>query len=199
MTQVVVLHGGDSFSSHDAYLAFLRDFTIENLDYLKRKPDWRARLPEVLGSEYEVLAPQMPNKWNARYAEWKLWFEKFLLFFNDGVILVGHSLGASFLTRYLAENDFPVRIEATFLVAGVYSSDVEGMTEEFAAPASLARLAEQGGKIFLYHSVDDPVVPFSELGKYQVALPHAIARSFTDRQHFNQESFPELVADIHNL
>lgn len=199
MTQVIVLHGGDSFSSHGAYLAFLRDFTIENLDYLKRKPDWKARLPEVLGSEYEVLAPQMPNKWNARYTEWKLWFEKFLPFFNDGIILVGHSLGASFLTRYLAENDFPVRIKATLLVAGVYSLDVEGMTEEFTAPVSLDRFAKQSGNIFLYHSEDDPVVPFSELAKYQVALPSAIARTFTDRQHFNQETFPELLADIHSL
>ncbi len=39
----------------------------------------------------------------------------------------------------------------------------------------------------------------SELAKYQAALPAATARTFSDRGHFNQPAFPELVADIKNL
>lgn len=128
-----------------------------------------------------------------------MWFEKVVPFLRDDVILIGHSLGASFLTRYLAEEPFPVRIKATLLVAGAYSTDMEEMTEEFAAPASLALLARRGGQVFLYHSEDDLVVPFAELAKYQTALPGATTRVFSDRGHFNQETFPELVEDIKGL
>lgn len=144
----------------------------------------------------------MPNKQNAKYEEWKIWFEKIIPFLEDGAILIGHSLGGVFLARYLSESVFPKKIAATMLVAAPY---FEGRLrdgtrgEDFVAPDSLESFARQGGEIFLYHSEDDPVVPFSELAKYQAALPSATARVFKDRKHFNQPDFPELVADIQNL
>ena len=202
MKQIVLIHGGDSFATYDDYLSFLRGFEVKSVDYFKRKADWKTTLQDAVGSGYEILLPQMPNKWNARYAEWKIWFEKLIPFLDDGVVMVGHSLGASFLVRYLAENRFPKRIAATCLISGVYGhgSGTEGMTEEFAAPSSLALLAEQGGTIFLYHSTDDPIVSVSELAKYQADLPDAITRVFNDRGHFfGQDTFPELIADIKSL
>ena len=57
----------------------------------------------------------------------------------------------------------------------------------------------QTEKIDLYHSKDDPVVPFSDLSKYQEALPNAKSRIFDDRKHINQEEFPELLNDILSL
>ncbi|HQU08061.1 MAG TPA: hypothetical protein PK539_03355 [Candidatus Paceibacterota bacterium] len=72
------------------------------------------------------------------------------------------------------------------------------MTPEFAAPSSLTRFEEQAGHISLYHSEDDPVVPFAELEYYRAALPHATTRALIDRGHFNQGTFVELVADIKN-
>lgn len=199
MRQVVVIGGGDSFTSYEEYFSRLRGLEIASIDFFKSHRSWKQDLEEALGDGYEVLAPSMPNKQNAKYAEWQIWFEKLTPFLEDGVVLIGHSLGASFLTRYLSENDFPRRIAATMLVAGAYSADLDEMAEEFAAPGSLDRLAKQGGIIFLYHSTDDPVVPFSELARYQAALPRATVRIFDDRQHFNQETFPELVADIKSV
>ncbi|MGH7174930.1 MAG: alpha/beta hydrolase [Minisyncoccia bacterium] len=199
MRQVVAIHGGDAFATHEEYLVFLRDYKIESADYFKRAPDWKANLQAALGADYEVLLPQMPNKWDAKYDEWKLWFEKMFPFLRDDLVLVGHSLGGSFLTRYLSENKFPKNIAATMLVAAPYGPSCEGMLPEFCAPASLALLTQQSNRIFLYHSEDDVVVPFSELAKYQAEIPNAIVRVFPDRQHFNQPEFPELVTDIKNL
>lgn len=196
MQQVVVIHGGNSFATYEGYLSYLKNKEIEDPDYFKRKHGWKISLQDVLGSSYEVFSPIMPNSNNARYEEWKIWFEKLVPFLTDNVVLIGHSLGASFLVRYLAENEFSVHIRATLLVAGAYSVDMDDMTSEFAAPKSFELLEKQGGSIFLYQSKDDPVVPFSELAKYQAALPHATARIFTDREHFNQDTFPELIADI---
>lgn len=138
----------------------------------------------------------MPNAQNARYFEWKLWFEKYIPLLNDEVILIGHSFGGSFLAKYLSEESFPKKIRATFIIAAPYDRDSEREVVEFVLPESLALLESQGGKIHLYHSKDDPVVDFSELQKYIDALPEATVKTFEDRGHFNQETFPEIVEDI---
>lgn len=197
--QVVVIHGGDTFANNEAYLAFLKSFEVD-LEYFKSKKGWKDTFSEELGSEYEVLRPMMPNKANAKYLEWKIWFEKLVPFLKDGVVLVGHSLGGTFLAKFLSENDFPKKIRATFLIAPPFDGvDLNESLADFILPDSLARFGEQGGMISLYHSKDDPVVPFVDHGKYKKSLPRVHAVVFEDRQHFNQETFPELVLAIRAL
>lgn len=186
--QILAIHGGEVFSSYDQYVEFLKSAQID----LEQKKSWRSTLPEALGEEFEVILPQMPNKLNAKYHEWKIWFEKYFPFLAGNIILVGHSLGAIFIAKYLSEEAFPTKIKATFLIAAPY-------TESDFSLDSLKKFGEQGGEIFLYHSNDDPVVPFSEFEKYQKALPKAQVIIFEDRKHFNQEQFPELVEAIKSL
>lgn len=199
MRQVVAIHGGDAFATHEEYIQFMKSYPIESVEYYRRKGGWRGSLQDVLGEDYMVLSPQMPCKWNAKYAEWKLWFERMFPFLEDGVILIGHSLGGVFLARYLAEEKFPKQIAGTFLVAPPHGMGTLGIIPEFTAPASLDLLAQQGGKVVIYFSKDDPVVPFAECAEYQKALPTATVRIFEDRKHFNQDEFPEIVADIKSL
>ncbi len=196
--QVVVIHGGDTFDTYDDYFAFLKNFAIESLDYFLKK-GWKSGLPLALGAGYEVIAPQMPSRYNAKYSEWKVWFEKVVPFINDGVILVGHSLGGIFIAKYLSENKLPVKISAVLLISAPYDAGADESLADFILPASLKQLAEQGGEIFLYHSKDDMVVPFANVEKYKQALPNANLRVFEDRGHFNQETFPELVEIIKSL
>ncbi|MDO8598663.1 MAG: alpha/beta fold hydrolase [bacterium] len=195
-TQIVVIHGGDAFSTHEEYLQFLRDFPL-TIERVRPKRDWKSFLPEVLGKEYDVLAPIMPNKTNAQFPEWCLWFEKMFPFLEDGVILIGHSLGGMFLAKYLAEYTFPRHIGALLLVAAPHSHT--GGVGNFTLPRSLDGIARQAEKIFLFHSTDDDVVPFSELAEYTKQLPHASVETFSDRKHFNQSAFPELVRCITEL
>ncbi len=195
--QVVIIHGGDTFETYGRYLDFLRNYKIDIERYKTSKDDWKPGLRQKLGEGYEVILPAMPNKTNARFKEWKLWFGKLIPFLNDGVILMGHSLGGSFVVKYLSENKFPKKIKAVFLVGAVYDTDCDGYSlAGFALPHTLNLQTEQ---IYLYHSTDDPVVPFSALEKYRKALPKAHTRIFDDRKHLNQEEFPELVEDIRNL
>lgn len=141
----------------------------------------------------------MPNAQNARYAEWKMWFEKILPLMGDGVILIGHSLGGIFLAKYLSEQTVELRIKATFLVAAPYNTAAEHPLVDFVIQHSLRGLEKQGGEIFLYHSADDAVVPFSNFERYQSELKGAHIRVCNDRKHFNQAEFPELVQDIQEL
>lgn len=193
--QVVVIHGGDTFATYEEYFEFLLTYPV-TLEYLFRK-NWKETLNEKLGNEYEVIQPNMPSKWNAKYPEWKLWFEKFIPFMNDDVVLVGGSLGGTFLTKYLSENKFPKHIRAVFLVAAAYDKDSDG--HPLLSFALSERLNLQTENIYLYQSKDDPVVPFSALGHFVEAFPKAHVTTFDNREHLTQEEFPELIKDIQNL
>jgi len=195
--QVVVIHGGETFDTYEQYLAMLESWEYD--PYRAEYKDWKKRLPETLGEDFEVIAPSMPSKHNAKYKEWELWFRKVVPFLRDGVVLVGHSLGGLFLAKYLNENELPVRVSATHLVAAPFgTTDTVTTLADFDIPSILDKFEERGGRIRLYFSTDDPVVPFSELTRYQAALPSAHTSIFADRAHFNQEEFPEIVFEIAN-
>jgi uncharacterized protein len=195
--QVVVIHGGDTFETYEQYLNFLRDYEIDIERYKTEKNDWKPWLRWALGVEYEIILPTMPNKTNARFEEWKIWFDKLVPYFQDEVILVGHSLGGSFLAKYLSENKFSKTIKAVFLISAVYDRDSERYG--LLSFALSDKLDLQTENIYLYHSKDDPVVPFSALDNFSKALPGAHSRTLDNRGHINQEEFPELVEDIRSI
>ena len=101
--QVFVIHGGTAFDTYEEYISYLQKKEVSLEKLLGR--DWKLNLQDNLGSDYEVFLPKMPNAQNAVYKEWCIWFEKYLPLLDDGVILVGHSLGAVFLAKYLSEHD----------------------------------------------------------------------------------------------
>lgn len=196
--QIIIIHGGDTFATYNDYLAFLQTEEID-IDKPQYK-GWKETIGKDLGEQYQVITPHMPSKHNAKYLEWKIWFEKFLPFLQDNVILVGHSLGAIFLVKYLSENTFSKKIKAVFLIAAPYDDDASDYSlADFVLPKSLEQFEKQSGKIFLYHSKDDPVVNFEDFEKYAKALPNATQIIFIDKGHFNQETFPELAIDIKGL
>lgn len=192
--QVFVIHGGTTFAEYDAYISYLKSKEVA-LEKLKAK-DWKANLEAELGDGFEVYLVKMPNAQNARYFDWALWFEKYIPLLQDGVIFIGHSLGAVFLAKYMAENDVKKKIKATFLVAAPHDEDEGRPMPEFSITTSLKKLASQAGTLYMYHSKDDPVVAYNELEKYRKELPEAVCNVFEDKLHFNQESFPEIVQDI---
>ncbi len=196
--QVIIIHGGDVFDSYEAYLSDLKNSTLD-FERMKFK-GWKDTLGEKLGTDYDVILPMMPNKANAKYVEWKIWFEKMIPFFELEVILIGHSLGGIFLAKYLSENKFPKNIMATFLVAAPFSNEgADYSLADFIVYPPLNRFAEQSKKIYIYQSKDDPVVSFPNSDKYKALLPNAELCMFEDRQHFNQKEFPELIEEIKNL
>jgi len=196
--QVVVVNGGWVFDTYKDYLSFLKKQKVDLNRY--RQERWRNSLRAELGGNFDVLLLEMPNRMNAKYAEWKILFKKIAPKLRNNVILIGHSLGGIFLAKYLSETKFPKKIKATFLIAAPYDyKNLDESLGDFTLPKSLKRLEKQGGRIFLYYSKDDKTVPFAHLGKYKKFLPGAIVRVFKKRGHFLQADFPELVKDIKNL
>lgn len=193
--QILVIHGGDSWKTQEEYLQFLRIISI-NLEKMAHF-GWKENLRADLGDAFEVLLPSLPNKANAHYEEWKIVFEKILPLLCNEIILVGHSLGGTFIAKYLAENLFPIKIKATYLVAAPFSDNKpEYELLSFSPPKDLGRLEEQAGDITIYHGEDDFLVPKSDAEHYKKALPQATLQFLANRGHFTQEHFPELVESI---
>lgn len=196
-TQVFIIHGGNASNSYKEYLKYLKAKKV-TLDDFHRK-DWKTSLGEKLGRNFEVHNPVMPNKQNAKYQEWKIYFEKIIPLMKAPIILVGHSLGGIFLAKYLSEEKFPKKILATFLVAAPFTTPSKNPLADFNLGSKLDLVTMQGGSVYFYQSKDDQVVPYSNVVSFQKALPNAIYRTYQNRQHFNAVTLPELVRDIKNL
>ena len=191
-TQVVIIHGGTTFETYSDYLQYLKETNID-IERLKPGFDWKQGLQQDLGDNYEVLAPKMPNSTNAKYGEWKLWFNNILAVTNKNIVLVGHSLGGVFLAKYLSEETVNKNIEKLILVAAPYTDTPEESLASFRIKQKLTNVIAQAKTIVLIHSTDDPVVPFGDMTEYSNRLPTAQTVVFEDRQHFNQEQFKELT------
>lgn len=197
--QIVIIHGGDTFETYSEYIASLKGTVIDSLASIM-KVGWKDSLQEKLGPKYEVILPKMPNKANAKYLEWKIWFDKIVPLLDTRVILIGHSLGGIFLAKYLAENTIRNEIVATILIASPHSELASHYSlADFVLPKDAHRFQQQAKKIFIYHSKDDYVVPFDSLQKYKEMLPTATVHVFENRGHFNQETFDELVSLLKTL
>ncbi len=190
MKQVLIIHGGSSFSSYEAYIDYLRKKEL-NYNKLIRPIRWKERLQDDL-SGVDIIYPAMPNSANAVYKEWVIYFEKLIPYLENDVQIVGHSLGAMFLTKYLNENPLDKKVRKLILVAGGYDDESNEDLGSFAV-ISAVHLPRSAAEIHLFHSEDDPVVPFTELAKLQMDLPDAVTHIFTDRGHFIDETFPELL------
>lgn len=190
MKQILIIHGGDSFSSYEAYFATLK---AKELAYDRLKPSrhWKDTLIDAFPNA-DILAPTMPNSANARFDEWKIWFEKIIPYFHSDVRIIGHSLGAMFLAKYLHHHPFATPIRQLILLAGDYGSNDSTDHGSFAV-TSATGLEKSAQELHLMHSEDDFVVPYSALSGYERDLPTAHVHRFTDRNHFLDADFPELI------
>jgi predicted alpha/beta hydrolase family esterase len=189
MKQILIIHGGDSYSSYDEYFNDLKNSELQ-YDRLKPARRWKDEIIDSL-PDADILTPTMPNSQNAQYEEWKIWFEKIIPFLGNDVRLIGHSLGAMFLAKYLNTSPLDVPIRQLILLAGGYDEEAEGYGQFRIESAT--GLEKSAIEIHLMHSEDDPVVPYEALSKYERDLPNAFVHRFTDRNHFLQPTFPELL------
>lgn len=202
MKQLIYIGGGDCFRSENDLCEALKEWTYVPFQDKKRRRD---QLETELKDQFEIETPNMPNIYNARYKERKIWFEKILPYLNDEkLVLVGHSLWCLFLAKYLSENKFPKKIQQLHLIAAIFDGEDLPEDENYLAdftfdPAWLVNLEKQVDKIFLYHSKDDPMVPFVHAEKFQSHLPKAKLMVFADRGHFNLPEFPELLENIRRV
>ena len=192
MKQILIINGGSSYDSYQSYLNHLKSLEID-YDRLKKSGKWRDWVSDAMSSDdVDVLVPDFPNKQNANFYEWSIYFEKILDLLGDEVYLVGYSLGAMFLAKYLHDKPLNSPVRKLVLIAPCYDDTTNEELGSFGIDSATG-LEKSTEEIHLFHSQDDPVSPFSELDKFKRDIPDAKLHIFTDRNHFFQPTFPELL------
>ncbi len=194
--QIFIIHGGITFKSRRDFLHYLRTKEVK----LTKKPSWKGEyLEHKLDREFDIIRPMMPLAENARYEDWRIYFERYIPLMKNGVILVGTSLGGIFLAKYLSEHKFPKKIRSVYLVAPPYdnSHSTEDLVGGFTLKSNLSLLEINCPNLKLFFSARDEVVPPVHAEKYRKKLKRADIIIYKHiKGHFQITEFPEIVKMI---
>lgn len=195
-TQIFLIHGGTTFKNKKDYLHFLktRKISIDKKihwadDYLKKK----------LGKDFEIIKPRMPLQDNAKYEEWKIYFERHFSQLKNNIILIGSSLGGIFLAKYLSENKFPKKILSIYLICPPFNNTLSGedLVGGFKLKSDLFLIEKNSKNINLLFSKDDDVVPISHAEKFRKKFKNANIVIYKSKNgHFKISEFPEIIKMI---
>jgi uncharacterized protein len=198
--QILIVHGGMTFKNKKDYLHFLRTKEIK----MEKKISWAwgdGYLEKELGKNFQIIRPHMPLSENAKYDEWKIFFERYLSLLTGKVILIGVSLGGIFLAKYLSENKLTKKILSTYLICPPYDNtlDIEDLVGGFKLKSNLSLIEKNSKNLYLIFSKDDPIVPVSHAKKYKKKLKNAKILIYKSKNgHFKIPKFPEIIKMIKN-
>lgn len=179
--QVLFVHSGGSQGLHEG------------------SSDLVAWLQMALGAPYEVFYPKMPDPDQPSYEQWKQKLKDELNLLDDGVILIGHSLGGSVILKFLTEEKISKKIDGLFMIGSPYWGIKNWHVDEFLLKKAFAASLPDINEIFLYHSRKDAVVPFKHLSYYAEKLPFANVRELDGGEHLFSSGLPEIARDIKSL
>jgi len=75
--RVLVVHGGMTFKNEKDYLHYLRTKKVSTEKRIYWTGDY---LEKSLGKGFEIIVPRMPLQDNAKYRDWKIFFERYIPF-----------------------------------------------------------------------------------------------------------------------
>lgn len=200
MNTYICIHGGESFKTEREYLEWLTTTGVAwNIDpYVEKeyKKKWKEDIAQVLSNRWDlVYMPNFPNEVNAKYHEWKLFFDAWIrtIEIRWEVTLIGNSLGGCFLLKYFSEHTslpWEKSIKEIHLVAACIGE------WDFTPPENYVFLQQLENQVHIWHAEDDDVVDISIARELIQHLPHAAPHIFWKEQwygHFHGlETFPEL-------
>jgi predicted alpha/beta hydrolase family esterase len=159
-----------------------------------------ASLRSELGAGYEVRFPRMPNESEAPYDLWSDVIASELARMGAGAILVGHSIGASVLIKWLTEVSPTHRLAAAFLIAAAFWHDHDVWRwKEVELPRDASARLPRRLPVFFYHGTHDEVVPVAHLEMYERAFPAAHIVRLNGRNHQLDDNLAEVARDIRLL
>ncbi|MCO5948802.1 alpha/beta hydrolase [Mucilaginibacter flavidus] len=158
-----------------------------------------ASLQEALGKDYEISYPRMQTDEALPDFGWLKQIGNEIGKLSGDVILVAHSLGASLLLKYLAENKVSKKIVGVFLVSTPFWIGKEDWKQGLKLRDDFAERLPENTQILLYHCRDDEEVPFDNLTAYTHKLPAATFREIESGGHQLDNHIGLIAKDIKNL
>ncbi|CAL8329464.1 unnamed protein product [Merluccius merluccius] len=141
------------------------------------------------------ILKNMPDPVTARECVWLPFMEE--MGCDEETLLIGHSSGAAAAMRYAESH----KVFGIILVSA-YVSDLGDETERasgyFSRPWEWSRIRSNVGHLVQFGSSDDPFLPWEEQQAVADGLQTDLHR-FSDRGHFQNSVFPELIAAVTKL
>ena len=153
-------------------------------------------LKRVLGPDYDVRYPRMPDESNPTVAVWGQKISSELSKIPGDVILVAHSVGGSILLRYLSEEKIGNSIGGLFVLAAPIRDDNQWNFDDLKLARNMAEKLAPIPRILFYHCRDDEFVPFVHLTLYAAQIPQAITRAFSHGGHQFGNDLAWITMDI---
>lgn len=141
---------------------------------------------------FEVISKPFPDSYLARQSRWLPYIEK--LGADNNTVLIGHSSGAIAAMRYTERN----KILGSVLVSGYHTDlhhPMEVVSGYFKTPWGWEAIKKNQTFIIQFNSSDDDFIPIEEARFLHEKLQSDYVE-FTDRNHFFQNTFPEVVTKV---
>ena len=182
---VLIVHGGNAHHRVDDGIE-QRTLVKNTFSLDKGTPSFGEVLDKYLQSPLLTVAnPRFPHAHDACYTEWRRFFWQVL---NDPtyssfseIILIGHSLGTTFLQRCLTEDLSLLGNRRIRQIHFVGSCLEEG---NFCVSENWEVLSQHPSEKFIYHSLDDDICPFSWGQTFHKKLAPATFFAYRDCGHF---------------
>lgn len=212
MKTIIFIHGGESFGTHKEYIDWIQTTAVlwntTPFEITETKKRWKLEIAQQITEQGSlVYLPEFPNPQNAKYDEWKLFFDAWIsqIQLPWDIIFVGTSLGGCFLLKYFSEQNLSWKMEHGLLrirewqalnIATIHLIAACIEAGDFTAPSNYVMLNSLGNRVHIWHAEDDSVVPFETAKTLERILPEAQTHFFTSEKwygHFHGiEHIPEL-------
>jgi uncharacterized protein len=140
----------------------------------------------------------MPDEDDPNFELWRRDIENELALLREDIIVVGHSVGAYILLRFLVEQHVEHSLAGIFLIAMPFIGG-KGWQLEGALEKSFATKLPRHTPIFLYHCQDDTVIPFEHLRLYEQEIPQATVRIINEGGHQLNNDLSKVAEDIKSI
>lgn len=154
-----------------------------------------ASLRESLGKTYAIHYPLMADQSSADLGRIKQ-IDKEISLIKGEITLIGHSLGASMLLKYLSETEIKKKISGIFLISTPFWSGDEDWKQGLKLHEDFPDRLPKDVPVFLYHCLDDEEVPFKHLSIYAQKLPQATVHEIQSGGHQLNNDLSLVAKDI---
>ena len=156
---------------------------------------------ELENKNWRVKVLVFPTPEAQNLDSWLKVISPFLHGMNDEDVLIGHSIGATFILHILEK--LKISIKASYLVAGFLGAldnpEFDEINKTFMKDFDWNTIRKNSIQFYIYHSDNDPYVPIGESKKLAKLLKTKVT-IVKNAGHFNTDSgytkFENLLEDI---
>jgi predicted alpha/beta hydrolase family esterase len=156
-------------------------------------------LQTSLGKGFLIHYPEIVSNESLPDFGWPQEIGTYISQYHDGIILVGHSLGASMLLKYLSENNVTNKIAGIFLIATPFWGGDKDWQAGLALHKDFVEKLDKEVPIYFYQCEDDEVVPIAHLAFYRKAITWATFRELKTGGHQLDNDLTIVAGDIKAL